>query len=179
MAMHKVDAANQADACDNQGQYFGGYACLFNQLDLGNDIILPAAFNGSFSLDKLSQVRMLWQHDPSQPIGRWEEIKVDKKGLYVVGRLSLNNHQSHDIATMLNDKIVDGLSIGFKTRRAIQKRQESVRYIQDLELWEISIVTFPMQPNARITEPNLAPQSSSVASNTVKRMQTLSEQLRM
>ena len=54
---------------------------------------------------------------------------------------------------MIADNVIDGLSIGFKTRRAVQKARKSTRYIQDVDLWEISVVTFPMQPNARILRP--------------------------
>lgn len=131
-------------------EVFEGYACIFNQQDLGNDVILPSAFEQSL-IEKMPQnISMLWQHDPNQPIGRWQEMHVDEKGLYVVGRLSVETRQARDVAIMIEDKVIDGLSIGFKTRRAVQKAQKSTRYIHDIDLWEISVVTFPMQLNARI-----------------------------
>lgn len=132
---------------------FAGYACIFNEVDLGNDVILPAAFEASLAEKMPHNISMLWQHDPNQPIGRWEEMRIDKKGLYVVGRLSIDTRQAHDVAVMIADNVIDGLSIGFKTRRAVQKARKSTRYIQDVDLWEISVVTFPMQPNARILQP--------------------------
>ena len=132
---------------------FAGYACIFNEVDLGNDVILPTAFEASLREKMLHNISMLWQHDPNQPIGRWEEMRIDKKGLYVVGRLSIDTRQAHDVAVMITDHVIDGLSIGFKTRRAVQKARKSTRYIQDVDLWEISVVTFPMQPNARILQP--------------------------
>ncbi|MBL1420250.1 MAG: HK97 family phage prohead protease [Alphaproteobacteria bacterium] len=70
---------------------FAGYACIFNEVDLGNDVILPAAFEASLREKMPQNISMLWQHDPNQPIGRWEEMRIDKKGLYVVGRLTTHN----------------------------------------------------------------------------------------
>lgn len=129
---------------------FAGYACVFNQVDLGNDVILPQAFARCLAEKPKQNISMLWQHDPNQPIGIWQDIFVDEKGLYVVGRLSTQARQARDVAIMIADKVIDGLSIGFKTRDAQQKARQSTRYIHDLDLWEISIVTFPMQLGARI-----------------------------
>lgn len=132
---------------------FSGYACIFNEIDLGNDVVMPSAFERSLSEKKPQDISMLWQHDPNLPIGRWEEFKVDEKGLYVVGRLSIAVRQALDVANLIADNVIDGLSIGFKTRRAVQRARESTRYIHEVDLWEISVVTFPMQPAARIEGP--------------------------
>lgn len=129
---------------------FAGYACIFNHVDLGNDVIMPKAFEASLREKAPQNISMLWQHDPNQPIGRWEEMKIDQTGLFVVGRLSTDTSQGHDVAVMIEDNVVDGLSIGFKTRRAVQSAKQAARYIHEIDLWEISVVTFPMQLNARI-----------------------------
>lgn len=150
----------------NLNEYFEGYACIFNQLDLGNDIILPEAFNNSLGEKTPNNISMLWQHDPNQPIGTWQEMFVDPVGLYVVGRLAIETRQARDVAFMIADMVIDGLSIGFKTRRAVQKAQKSARYIQDIDLWEISVVTFPMQLNARIKLPK-QPINERIARATV------------
>lgn len=132
---------------------FAGYACIFNQVDLGNDIILPSAFEKCLAQKQPNDISLLWQHDPNQPIGKWLELKADAKGLYVVGRLSVKTAQAHDVAIMIEDEVIDGLSIGFNTRNATQKSRDQTRLIHDLDLWEISIVTFPMQVKARIAKP--------------------------
>ncbi len=146
---------------------FEGYACIFDEVDLGNDIILSDAFEKSLRAKNAQNISMLWQHDPMQPIGKWLEIKIDQKGLFVVGELSVRTRHARDVAIMIKDNIVDGLSIGFKTQKAVQKRRQAVRVIKQLDLWEISIVTFPMQPNARIIP---AQTSSDIVMRKMKQM---------
>lgn len=148
---------------------FEGYACLFDQIDLGNDVVVRGAFERSLAEKLPHKISMLWQHDPSQPIGVWQTIQTDEKGLYVTGRLSTDISQAHDIAVMLDDRVIDGLSIGFKTRRAVQKARQSARYIHDIDLWEISIVTFPMQLGARILNAEMGlSQRISRATNSIR-----------
>lgn len=155
---------------------FAGYACIFNEVDLGNDVVLPSAFAQTMN-DKMPQnISMLWQHDPNQPIGRWEEFRIDDKGLFVMGRLSTKSSHARDVAFMIEDKVIDGLSIGFKTRRAVQKTKQNTRYIYDLDLWEISVVTFPMQPSARITRLNSA--ITRPTASTEQRMAQAAAELR-
>ncbi|WP_229428374.1 HK97 family phage prohead protease [Microvirga pudoricolor] len=129
---------------------FEGYASLFGVPDLGKDVVVPGAFADSLSRRGASGVRLLWQHDPSEPIGRWLAIEEDRRGLRVRGRLNLAVSRARDVHALMREGGVDGLSIGFRVERARAERPTGLRRLERLDLWEISIVTFPMLPGARI-----------------------------
>ena len=93
---------------------------------------------------------MLWQHDPAEPIGRWLTIVEDTRGLRVRGRLNLAVERAKEIHALMREGAVDGLSIGFKVERA-RKDRSGLRRLEKLDLWEISLVTFPMHPGARVS----------------------------
>ncbi|MBO6918245.1 MAG: HK97 family phage prohead protease [Rhizobiaceae bacterium] len=127
-----------------------GYASLFNIADLSNDVVEKGAFQNSLKSQYLRKIQLLFQHDPDQPIGSWHKIVEDKKGLYVEGKLTLNNARAKDIHALIVAGAIEGLSIGFKTKRSRKNPKTGARHIIEAELWEISIVTFPMLPSARI-----------------------------
>jgi uncharacterized protein len=129
---------------------FEGYAALFNREDLGRDIILPGAFAKSLSARKAAGVRMLFQHDPADPIGVWEHLVEDDRGLYAKGRIVAAAARARDVLALMRGGAVDGLSIGFRATRASKDAKSGIRRIAEIDLWEISVVTFPMQPGARI-----------------------------
>jgi hypothetical protein len=129
---------------------FEGYASLFGVADLGKDVVMPGAFADSLDRRAASGVRMLWQHDPAAPIGRWLSIEEDRRGLKVRGRLSLAVERARDIHALMREGAVDGLSIGFRVERARAERPTGLRRLEKLDLWEISVVTFPMLPGARV-----------------------------
>jgi HK97 family phage major capsid protein/HK97 family phage prohead protease len=130
---------------------FSGYASLFGTVDLGRDVIEPGAFAASLKRRGASDVRMLYQHDPDQPIGRWLSIREDARGLHVEGKLSLGVARAREVHELMKSGALDGLSIGFQTLRARNEAKAGVRRILSADLWEISVVTFPMQPGARVT----------------------------
>lgn len=129
---------------------FTGYASVFDEVDLGNDSIAPAAFSKSLIKRSASDIRMLFQHNPDEPIGVWEEITQTKLGLKVRGRITQTVSRGAEVLELMRAGAIDGLSIGFKTVRAKQGKQNNVRRILEADLWEISIVTFPMQETARV-----------------------------
>ncbi len=129
---------------------FAGYASVFNVRDDAGDIVLPGAFARSLKRNGMHAVRMLWQHDVSRPIGVWQEIREDNRGLFVRGRLALNSAAGHEAAELVKAGAVDGLSIGFRTVRASRDHLRKARLLHEVELWEISLVTFPMLRSARI-----------------------------
>ncbi|MEO1238569.1 MAG: HK97 family phage prohead protease, partial [Pseudomonadota bacterium] len=90
-----------------------------------------------------------WQHDPTEPIGIWDEVREDDKGLYVKGRLLTDVARAREAASLLEAGAIDGLSIGYRTVRA-QNDGKGRRHLSELELWEVSLVTFPMLPEARV-----------------------------
>ena len=91
---------------------------------------------------------MLWQHDPAQPIGRWLSIAEDGRGLRVRGELNLAVARAREVHALLRDGAIDGLSIGFRVERS--RPAAGLRRLEKLDLWEISVVTFPMLPGVRV-----------------------------
>jgi uncharacterized protein len=130
---------------------FEGYASLFDRADLGQDVIAPGAFRNSLKHRGAAGVRMLYQHDPAQPIGVWERIYEDARGLFVRGRLTLDVAKAREVRALMKVGAIDGLSIGFKTLNGRRDGATGLRRLNDVDLWEISVVTFPMLPEARIT----------------------------
>ena len=92
---------------------------------------------------------MLWQHDPSQPIGVWDHVTEDRKGLFVKGRILTVVERGREAAALIAAGAIDGLSIGYRTRSA-GKTAQGKRLLTDLDLWEVSLVTFPMALQARV-----------------------------
>jgi hypothetical protein len=100
---------------------------------------------------------MLWQHDPAQPIGIWDEVREDARGLYVKGRLLESVEKAREAAALIAAGAIDGLSIGYRTLKAT-KSDKGLRLLKELELWEVSLVTFPMLPSARVGAKAEAPE---------------------
>ncbi len=129
---------------------FEGYASLFGQKDMGGDIVERGAFAASLEKRGAAGIRMLFQHDPAEPVGVWREIREDHRGLFVRGRLLPEVARSREILSLMREGALDGLSIGFRTVRGKSDKRGGVRRLHEIDLWEISIVTFPMLPQARI-----------------------------
>lgn len=127
-----------------------GYASLFGVADTGGDIVMKGAFARSLARRGAAGVKMLWQHNAAEPIGVWTAIAEDAKGLKVAGRLDLSVARAREALSLLRAGAVDGLSIGFKTERATTDKTSGLRRLLAIDLWEISIVTFPMLTQARI-----------------------------
>jgi uncharacterized protein len=137
---------------------FAGYASLFDTPDLSNDIIVPGAFAASLAGRPAHAIKLLFQHDPTQPVGVWKTLREDRRGLYVEGQLTLDNSKARDVLALLRSGALDGLSIGFKPITASRNARTGQRRLTKVELWEISIVTFPMLPQAKISAvKNLSP----------------------
>jgi len=131
------------------GSFFG-YASLFGLVDQGNDVVARGAFSSSLKNRKASDIRMLFQHDPHEPIGCWKKVIEDEKGLYVEGKITLGVRRSEEVLELIRTGALDGLSIGFKTKRARVNPSTKIRTILAADLWEISVVTFPLLEEARI-----------------------------
>ena len=136
----------------NEGAEISGYASLFGAADKGGDVVQNGAYGAS--LARLAKVRhaikLLWQHDPTRPIGVWDEVREDNRGLFVRGRLLLEVQAAREAHVLLQAGAIDGLSIGFRTVRS-EKTPSGRRLLHEIELWEVSLVTFPMLPEARAT----------------------------
>ena len=136
---------------DDAGLVIEGYASLFGAIDQGGDVVAPGAYAASLKAMKAEgrRVRMLWQHDPAQPIGIWDEVAEDARGLRVRGRLLDTVARGREAAALISAGAIEGLSIGYRTVRAT-KTDKGQRLLTELELWEVSLVTFPMLPAARV-----------------------------
>ncbi len=147
---HKFIALGQSVAVEN-GVEISGYASLFGKADQGGDVVETGAYARSLAAlsAKGGRVKMLWQHDPAQPIGVWDEVREDGAGLWVKGRILRDVEKGREAAALIEAGAIDGLSIGYRTVRAT-KNDKGGRLLSELELWEVSLVTFPMLPDARV-----------------------------
>jgi len=129
---------------------FSGYASLFNAEDMGHDIVLPGAFRDSLTKRGAGGIKLLFQHNPNEPIGIWECLKEDARGLYAKGRLMLDVARAREVLALMRAGALDGLSIGFRAITGQRDAKTGIRRLAKIDLWEISIVTFPLLPEARV-----------------------------
>lgn len=130
---------------------FEGYASLFNIEDLSRDVIVPGAFRETLARRGVGGIKMLFQHDPNEPIGVWLDLAEDGRGLRVKGRLMLEVARAREVLSLMKAGALEGLSIGFRAERRSRDARTGIRTLRKIDLWEISVVTFPMQPGALIT----------------------------
>jgi uncharacterized protein len=130
---------------------FEGFASLFGRRDGQGDVVMHGAFAESLRVKSVDGIRMLFQHDPAEVIGTWIDIEERPRGLWVRGRLNLKVQRGRELLALLEGGALDGLSIGFKTLRARKDRATGLRQLQKVDLWEISLVTFPMLDGARVS----------------------------
>lgn len=132
-----------------------GYASTFGNVDSGGDVVEPGAFVEGLVKAQRSgrKVKMLWQHDQHRPIGIWDDLAEDSKGLWVKGRLFKDSvAQAAEAYALIKEGAVDGLSIGYRTLEAKPKADKpGVRSLIKLDLLEVSPVTFAMNDRAKVT----------------------------
>lgn len=131
---------------------FEGYASVFENTDLGNDVIKTGAFKKSLRKRGYKGVKLLYQHKSDMPIGVFDSIKEDDNGLYVKGRLALKTTAGRDAYELLKMGALDAMSIGFRAnpKEISYDKRSQKRNIGEVDLLEISLVTFPMNPQALI-----------------------------
>lgn len=127
-----------------------GYASLFGEIDASRDMVMPGAFAQTLRLRNLCRIPMLFQHDPAEPIGVWLELREDHRGLFARGRLIPEVMRARELLALLKAGASDGLSIGFRTVKARVDPKTRVRKLYEVDLWEISLVTFPLLAGARV-----------------------------
>lgn len=134
---------------------FEGYASTFGNEDQGQDVVCKGAFVNSLTQRPITKVKMLYEHDPTQPIGKWTEAFEDDHGLMVKGKLLVADIQkAREVQALMSEQILDGLSIGFRVAPGgaeTSRGSNSVRLLKNVELHEISTVLFPMNVEAAIT----------------------------
>jgi HK97 family phage prohead protease len=127
-----------------------GYASLFGEIDQARDMVMRGAFATTLAARGINRIPMLFQHDPAEPVGVWLELTEDFRGLRARGRLIPEVARARELYALVSSGAVDGLSIGFRTVKGRIDPASRVRRIVDLDLWEISIVTFPLLAGARV-----------------------------
>lgn len=121
-----------------------GYGSVFGGTDSYGDRIVPGAFAKSIAQRK---PKMLWQHRMDKPIGVWDEVVEDGKGLRLKGRLAATD-LAKEARELVKMGAMDGLSIGFRTMA--DEMEGNVRLLKEIDLWEVSFVTIPADSAARI-----------------------------
>lgn len=151
--------------------FFCGYASVFHLKDQHGDIITPNAFKKSLEHWKAKGTlpKLLWQHDQTHPIGVWHEIHEDEYGLFVKGQLLLELQQAREAYSLLKAGVIDGMSIGFRPVKTRRYGKDQNRYIEEIDLQEISLVTFAANQQAKVT---------AVKTFETKHNEALLEQLR-
>lgn len=127
-----------------------GYASLFGELDQARDMVMPGAFAATLRTRGVRRIPMLFQHDPAEPVGVWLELREDSRGLYARGRLIPEVQRGRELLALVRQGGIDGLSIGFRTVKGRIDPKTRIRKLDIVDLWEISIVTFPLLTGARL-----------------------------
>ena len=140
-----------------------GYGSTFGNVDLGGESCAPGCFSKSLSEHAAAGTApaMLWSHDPSEPIGAWTDASEDSRGLRLKGQLTLETRRGAEARALAKDGAL-ALSIGYRTRDA--SYEDGVRILKDVQLFEVSIVSMPMNPEARI----VAVKSAAQAANEIR-----------
>ena len=131
-----------------------GYGSVFGVRDNYDDVIAKGAFKQSLADHKAAGTMpaMLWQHNSSEPIGVWSEMSEDDSGLRIVGQLALDTVRGKEAHSLLKMGALTGLSIGFRSVPGTSRYdEEGVRILTQIDLWEVSLVTFPANTKARVT----------------------------
>jgi len=146
--MHdRLDVPFKIKAVSEDG-LFSGYGSVFGVIDSYKEVVAPGAFAESLSQRTPA---MLWQHRSSEPIGVYSAIREDQTGLYVEGRLALKTTRGAEAYELLKMGAISGMSIGFMTREDSYDRVTDVRTLKKVDLWEVSLVTFPANDAARVS----------------------------
>ena len=129
---------------------FEGHLAAFAE-DQGGDVIVPGAFTRTLASWKAKgkPVPMLWDHNPSEPIGWFSSLEEDAKGLAVSGQFALGVSRAREVYELVKANVVNGLSIGYST--VVQEFTESVRLLKEIKLWEGSLCLWPMNEAATVT----------------------------
>jgi HK97 family phage prohead protease len=150
---------------------FSGYGSVFGNLDSYADIVAPGAFKKTLREHKKAGTMpaLLWQHKPDSPIGVYTAMKEDEQGLYVEGNLALKTPLGLTAYELLKIKAITGLSIGYETKVSTYDDKKKTRTLTEVDLWEVSLVTFPANTSAMV---------DSVKSDDIKTIREFEDFLR-
>lgn len=141
----------ELESADDESGEFSGYAAVFGNVDSGRDVIEKGAFSKTIRED-FDRIKILSQHNDCElPIGKPLELREDEKGLYIRGKIS-DTHKGRDIRTLLRDGVLNELSIGYDAIDFEYDGENGIRHLNEVKLWEVSIVTWAMNDLAKIEE---------------------------
>ena len=148
----ELKAYHDDDEKEKDKGMFEGYASIFGNKDLGNDVIEKGAFMRSLRRKGAKKIKMLYQHDTKEPIGVFDKVMEDQNGLYVKGRLAMGTQKGKEVYELMKMGAIDGLSVGYRGDAKGHHYDDKRKYrvLKEVDLMEISAVTFPMNPRARI-----------------------------
>jgi HK97 family phage prohead protease len=149
--MDLFDARLEVKSLSQTG-IFTGLGSVYGNIDQGCDVVAPGALSESLTEwgAKQRMPAMLWQHNSREPIGTYTKMVDGDGGLFVEGQLALKTQRGAEAYELLQMKAISGLSIGFETRDDSYDQKTGVRTIKKADLWEVSLVTFPMNDSARV-----------------------------
>lgn len=130
-----------------------GYGSVFNVRDSYDDVIVKGAFMATIADHKANNTMpsLLWQHRQEEPIGVWTDFAEDDKGLYLKGQLATDVRKGQEAYSLLKMGAISGMSIGFVSKEWSYEKDSDIRTLTQIDLWEVSLVTFPANSKARIT----------------------------
>jgi HK97 family phage prohead protease len=147
--LRRLDFNLELKSLNKQGK-FAGYASVFDVVDSQKDIIIRGAFAETLK-GRVHNIKMLWQHQQDEPIGIFEKMVEDARGLYVEGKLLLDVARAKEAYALLKEGAISGLSIGYSPVKSSIHEKTGVRMLSQVDLWEVSLVTFPANAAAKIT----------------------------
>lgn len=153
MHLTYIDRPFEVKAVDDKGR-FSGYGSVFGNVDAYQEIVAPGAFAESLAAwkDSGKLPPVLWQHRSGEPVGPYLDMREDGHGLFVEGQLLVDDVvRAKEARALMKAKAVNGLSIGFVTREDSYDKVTGIRTLKKIDLWEVSIVTFPANPAAQIS----------------------------
>jgi HK97 family phage prohead protease len=129
-----------------------GYASVFHTLDAAKDIVMPGAFKKSLNQwhRREKWPKMLWNHDPTCPIGTWTKMEETSHGLYVEGKILTHIQKGNEVYQLLKSGAIEGLSIGYRVNESTFDPTKKAKILKQLDLIEVSFVTFAANPDAQI-----------------------------
>lgn len=153
MHLSYIERPFEVKAVDDTG-IFNGYGSVFGNVDAYQEIVAPGAFGESLAAwkDAGKMPPVLWQHRSGEPIGPYLDMREDTHGLFVKGQLLVDDvARAKEARALMKAKAVNGLSIGFVTREDSYDKVTGIRTLKKIDLWEVSVVTFPANPAAQIS----------------------------
>jgi uncharacterized protein len=146
----RLDNVKDAQKDDKGGEVgeFSGYLSVFDTEDLGRDVVEKGAFTKT--IKERESVPLLWQHWPDEPIGKLVDLSEDEKGLKVRGLINLAVKRGREAHALLKQGALTGMSIGYDAVKASDDKEAKTRRLQEIKLWEGSVVTFPMNQAALV-----------------------------